>query len=356
MPDIRVLEADVLINVHASRVWEVVSDPRRVLEWSPRVRSTTLLGGYEDIAVGVRFANENADGELTWTTHGEIVRCIPGSEIAFRVDESGLIWSFTLEEADGGGTRVIQRREAPEGISDNAHGLTETYMGGKLAFTRSIRDGMRQTLEGVRAACEGGRTEGSPASAASGPASSVYVENEFSTLRTARLRLDPPQARDAAQILEIAGDPRTVEHNPSDLLSGLPEAEDLVDRWIRHWQGKGYGYWCVRESGRSQVVGYCGVKNMSVQKHSVLNLICRLRPEVWGRGYGTEVTRAVLDWVQRRHPHETILARIRPKNSASRNLALKAGLVRDPALDEHGEDGLDLSFSNRRGASGRAES
>lgn len=180
------------------------------------------------------------------------------------------------------------------------------------------------------------------------------MKNDLPSLRTSRLCLDPPQKEDAAQILEIAGDPSTVVHNPSDLLSGLSEAEQLVGRWIEHWERKGYGYWCVRERGHARVVGYCGVKSMSAQGHSVLNLICRLRPEVWGRGYGTEATGAVLDWVQQRHPDETVLARIRPKNSASRNVALKAGLERDPVFDEHGEDGLDLSFSNRRNAEGQS--
>ncbi|GAA1947060.1 hypothetical protein GCM10009689_30300 [Brevibacterium antiquum] len=339
MPDIHDLEADVLIHAPLSRVWEVVSDPRRLPEWSPQVRSTTLLDGAAAIAVGVRFVNDNAHGELTWTTHSEVVRYSPGTELAFRVDENWLIWSFTLEAAGAGRTRVIQRREAPDGISDYAQGLTEKYMGGTAAFAQTMFEGMHQTLEGMRAACESGRRE-----------------NGLPVLRTARLCLDPPQTEDAAQILEIAGDPRTVEHNPSDRLFGLPEAKELVDRWIRHWEVNGYGYWCVRESGRSRVVGYCGVKSMTVQGHRVLNLICRLRPESWGRGYGTEATRTVLDWVRRSQPDETILARIRPKNSASRNVALKAGLVRDPALDEDGEDGIDLSFSNRERASERAES
>lgn len=330
MPGICVIEAEVLIHASKTRVWEAMSDPRRLPEWSPQVRSTTLLDGAEAIAVGVRFVNNNAHGELTWTTHGEVVRFTPGTELAFRVDENWLIWSFTLEEAGTETTRVIQRREAPEGISDYAHELTEKYMGGTADFTQTMLKGMHQTLEGMRSACEQRRTE-----------------NGHPVLRTARLCLDPPQIVDAAQILEIAGDPRAVEHNPSDLLSGLPEAEELVGRWIRHWELNSYGYWCVRESGQARIVGYCGAKNMTVQGHRVLNLICRLRPEVWGRGYGTEATRTVLDWVRRRHPEETILARIRPKNSASRNVALKAGLVRDPALDEHGEDGLDLSFSNR---------
>ncbi|WP_167854085.1 GNAT family N-acetyltransferase [Brevibacterium aurantiacum] len=335
MPEIHVLETDVLIHAPSARVWALMHDPRRLPEWSPQVRSTTLLDGAEEIAVGVRFVNDNAQSGLSWTTHCEVVRYLPGTELAFRVDENWLIWSFTLKADGAGKTRVIQRREAPEGISDYAHGLTEKYMGGTIAFNQTMFEGMSQTLLRMKEACERG-----------------IEKTSIPELRTARLCLDLPKTEDSVQILEIAGNPRTVEHNPSDFLTGIPDAEALVNRWIRHWEFYGYGYWCVREKDQSRIVGYCGVKNMTVQGHSVLNLICRLRPEVWGRGYGTEATQTVLDWAQRTHPNRTLLARIRPKNSASRKVALKAGLMRDPILDEDGEDGLDLSFSTRRNSSG----
>lgn len=47
-------------------------------------------------------------------------------------------------------------------------------------------------------------------------------------------------------------------------------------------------------------------------------------------------------------------ARIRPQNSASLNSVLKAGLLRDPMLDDGGEDGLDLIFRSRLKANRRA--
>ncbi|WP_147916379.1 GNAT family N-acetyltransferase [Ruania zhangjianzhongii] len=177
--------------------------------------------------------------------------------------------------------------------------------------------------------------------------------NNSFVLHTDRLRLDPPERGDAAAVLAIAGDPRAVEHNPSDLISDLAEAEDLVGRWIQHWERHGFGYWCVRETGRTPVVGYCGVKGMLAREQPVLNLIYRFRPEVWGRGYATEAARAAITWAQTSQPGATILARVRPENVASRTVALKAGLSRDPALDEDGEDGLDLAFTDRRRRSTR---
>lgn len=169
------------------------------------------------------------------------------------------------------------------------------------------------------------------------------------TLQTARLRLDPPVPGDAAAVLAIAGNPRAVEHNPSDLVSDQAEAEELVDRWLQHWQLRGFGYWCVRANGSPLVVGYCGLKTMVAREQPVLNLIYRFRPEAWGRGYATEAARAAIDWATTHRPGSTVLARVRPDNGASRSVALKAGLRRDPSLDEMGEDGPDIAFSNTQG-------
>lgn len=166
-------------------------------------------------------------------------------------------------------------------------------------------------------------------------------------LRTARLVLETPKPSDASSIFSIAGDLRATEHNPSDRLREFPEAESLVARWISHWRQHGFGYWCVREYGHSAVAGYCGVKRMTAVGRPVLNLIYRFRPEVWGCGYATEAARTVVEWSTVHVPGATILARVRPGNFTSQKVALKSGLLRDPAMDEQGEDGPDLAFSNR---------
>ena len=168
-----------------------------------------------------------------------------------------------------------------------------------------------------------------------------------SSLSTARLQLAAPTPADALAILAIAGDPRAVEHNPSDLLADLTEAQDLVGRWIRHWRDRGFGYWCVRESGQSRVVGYCGLKTSTVKGLSVLNLIYRFTPDVWGRGYATEAAAAAVAWGTEHQPSAPIVARVRPDNVASQNVALKVGLRRDEGMDDNGEDGQDFAFTNR---------
>lgn len=166
-------------------------------------------------------------------------------------------------------------------------------------------------------------------------------------MRTDRLRLTQPVATDAPGVFAILGDQRTVERNPSDALEDLNEAAGLVARWVRHWDEHGFGYWCVREPGSDRIIGYAGVKRMPIQERPALNLVYRFVPDAWGRGFATEAASAVLSRAMDEMPTETIVARVRPDNRPSQNVALKVGLQRDATMDCQGEDGLDWIFTNR---------
>lgn len=166
-------------------------------------------------------------------------------------------------------------------------------------------------------------------------------------LTTERLRLARPVVTDSAGVFAILGDPRTVEHNPSDRLEDRGAAAELVSRWVRHWEEHGFGYRCVRQRGSDRIIGYAGVKRMVMHGRPVLNLVYRFVPEVWGRGFATEAAAAVVSTTGDEMPAETIVARVRPDNRSSQNVALKAGLQRDPTMDCQGEDGLDWAFTSR---------
>ena len=143
------LTASIEIAVSPTQVWEVVSDLRRMREWSPQVESTRLTDGHDAVALGTRLTNRNVQGELAWITHAEVVRFDPGHEIAFRIEENWSVWSFAVE-ASPAGTRLTQRREAPEGLSPSSVQAQDLYLGGQEQFTARLRAGMRETLEGIR--------------------------------------------------------------------------------------------------------------------------------------------------------------------------------------------------------------
>ncbi len=148
------LECTIDIAADPGRVWELVHDVRRMPDWSPQVTSTRLRSGFDEVALGTEFTNRNVLGELVWTTHAEVVAFTHGVEFAFRVIENWVIWSFHLEPT-ATGTRLTQRRVAPDGISDLSRDLTEGYMGGTEKFTEIMRTGMRETLDRIKATAEG---------------------------------------------------------------------------------------------------------------------------------------------------------------------------------------------------------
>ncbi len=148
------LEDGVEIGAPPDAVWALVSDVLRMSEWSPQVISTRLRQDYETVRLGAEFTNRNKHGELEWITHGEIVRFVPERYIAFRIAENRAVWSFSLEPNGQGGTLLTQRRETPDGISDLSLDYTDQFLGGQPDFTDSLRAGMRQTLDRIKAAAE----------------------------------------------------------------------------------------------------------------------------------------------------------------------------------------------------------
>jgi uncharacterized protein YndB with AHSA1/START domain len=145
------LEETIDVAAPPAKVWSLLTDLPRMSQWSPQVVRTIVRGG--PVQLGTRAFNINHRGPLVWPTRTKVVAFEPHREFAFRVKENQTIWSFTLEPTEAG-TRVTQRRSAPDGISDISLKLTRIALGGQQTFTRELKAGMRQTLERVKAESE----------------------------------------------------------------------------------------------------------------------------------------------------------------------------------------------------------
>ena len=103
---------------------------------------------------GAKLININRRGLLFWPTQAMVTEFVPEQKIAFKIRENWTIWSFTLTPTSDGGTRVVQRREAPKGISDVSLRLTKAVLGGVEEFTSELEKGMNQTLSRIKADAE----------------------------------------------------------------------------------------------------------------------------------------------------------------------------------------------------------
>ncbi len=137
----------------AERIWPLVSDITNTGRFSPETFEAEWLDGATEPAVGVRFrghVRRNGRGPVYWSTC-TIVDCERGRELGFAVQAGGKpvnTWRYHLEPS-GDGTDVTESFE----LADTA--LLRLYwkFAGR-ARGRTNRDGMRTTLERIKAVAE----------------------------------------------------------------------------------------------------------------------------------------------------------------------------------------------------------
>ena len=146
------LQAQVDINAPASKVWALISDFRRMPEWSPQCRWMKAFG---PLRQGTRTLNLNRRKRMLWTTTCTVVEVIPETRLAFRVNENRTIWTYELEP-NGEGTRVIESRHAENGVTAFSNLSVNALFGGTANFERELLEGMNNSLANIKAAAEKG--------------------------------------------------------------------------------------------------------------------------------------------------------------------------------------------------------
>ncbi|MGH3530335.1 MAG: SRPBCC family protein [Mycobacterium sp.] len=146
------LQAQVDIKAPVSKVWGLVSDFRRMPQWSPQCRWMRPIG---PLRQGTRTLNLNRRNYLFWPTTCTVTEVIPEQKLAFRVKANGTIWSYELQPIPEG-TRVIESRHAENGVTPVSTMTVNALFGGVANFERELVDGMNTSLANIKAAAENG--------------------------------------------------------------------------------------------------------------------------------------------------------------------------------------------------------
>jgi uncharacterized protein YndB with AHSA1/START domain len=152
MPEPLPITASVEVDASPDTVWAVVSDVTRMPEWSPELRRLFVLGSKEP-RVGMRLVGVNRRGYAVWPTTSKVVRFEPGRAVAWRTRESGATWTYELEPTSTG-TRITGRRDLPAFTLGTT--LMAPVIGGAERHDRELADGIRTTLERIKASIEAG--------------------------------------------------------------------------------------------------------------------------------------------------------------------------------------------------------
>ena len=145
------LQTQIEIEAPVEKVWELISDVRRMPEWSPQCRLMRPLGA---VRPGTRTVNLNRRNRLYWwPTTSTITEMVPQRKFAFRVNANNTIWSYELEPT-AGGTRVVESRHAENGVKPTSNMVVSLLFGGVPNFENELVDGMNASLARIKAAAE----------------------------------------------------------------------------------------------------------------------------------------------------------------------------------------------------------
>ncbi|OBI50655.1 polyketide cyclase [Mycobacterium kyorinense] len=146
------LQAEIDIKAPVAKVWSLVSDFRRMPQWSPQCRWMKPLG---PLRQGTRTLNLNRRNRLFWPTTCTVTEVIPEQKLAFKVNANGTIWSYELQSIPEG-TRLVESRHAENGVKAISTLTVNALMGGSDNFDRELVEGMNVSLANIKAAAENG--------------------------------------------------------------------------------------------------------------------------------------------------------------------------------------------------------
>jgi uncharacterized protein YndB with AHSA1/START domain len=145
------LTATIEIQAAPEHVWRVVSDLRRMPEWSEQCRLMRPLGTVRKGAITV---NMNRQGRKYWPTASRIERFEPTRLVAFRTLTNNSIWSFELAPTRTGSTLTHRRTVPPAGTTWISRTIVDHILGGQDDFDTEMSLGMNATLAKIKAAVE----------------------------------------------------------------------------------------------------------------------------------------------------------------------------------------------------------
>jgi RimJ/RimL family protein N-acetyltransferase len=147
-------------------------------------------------------------------------------------------------------------------------------------------------------------------------------------LETDRLILRRFTVADADLVVELDADPevrRYVALHPTTRDEAVTE---VLPAWLRYYERyPGYGFWAAVERESGEFIGWFHLRpGLTDPRDDEPELGYRLRHSAWGRGYGTEGSRALIDSAFRDLGARRVWAETMVVNVGSRRVMEKAGM------------------------------
>jgi len=147
-------------------------------------------------------------------------------------------------------------------------------------------------------------------------------------LETERLLLRQFTTSDVDSVVELDSDPEVMRYVTGGRPTPRAEIEtDIMPAWLAYYDRyAGYGFWAVIEKSTGEFLGWFHFRPRPGAAPDEPELGYRLRRSAWGKGYGTEGSRALIDKGFAELGASRVTAEAMAVNTASRRVMEKAGL------------------------------
>lgn len=145
---------------------------------------------------------------------------------------------------------------------------------------------------------------------------------------------------DRKLLRQMGKDKDVMEYFPSLLTDR--ESDIFLDKINKHFIDKGFGLWPVELKDTGEFIGFIGLLEANFESDFTpcVEIGWRIRKEFWGKGYGTEGARRVLDYGFEKLDLDEIYSFTSILNTRSENLMKKLGMEKVLYFDHpHVEDG-----------------
>ncbi len=143
-------------------------------------------------------------------------------------------------------------------------------------------------------------------------------------LETERLVLRDMEEDDAESLADLWTDPQVTK-----FMGGPRDYDNLISVFEQDAAAHDpriYDLWTLVEKDTGRIIGHCGLTDKDVEGELEIELVVVLDRDVWGKGYGREISTALLDFAFHTAGLERVIALINPENQASEQMAQKLGM------------------------------
>lgn len=156
-------------------------------------------------------------------------------------------------------------------------------------------------------------------------------------IRTERLVLREPEARDRAAVIELFASPEVGTY------IGGPRPRDALERAVPEVPRQRPGHFVVDLDGA--LIGTITLDRRDAERPGHVlpdageaELGYMFLPQAWGRGYAAEACAAALDWFAGALPNEPVVLCTQTANDRSMRLAAKLGFTEVERFEEYGAE------------------